>query len=237
MREDFDTDNESGLAVELLVQAEVDLAKRQGPDGSDAIRVAYIGYEQGSHRVTKVHHLPATCTSATLSYDVRFDEAFQFVKGGKLHGFGPLIPVTGGQKAKPENWSARLVFKEDGRLASYLYGQDPGKKYRRVYSSPKHVFVPGRWHHVVYQVHLNDPGQANGWTRVLVDGREILETSQNFLRGVGGERSDIRTFLFSTFHGGASVDWAPVDSEGNLTTVYAYFDNFVVTEGIHDSNP
>ena len=78
MQEDFDADPDAGLAKALLEDPEISFAKGGGPDGSDAIRVAYVGYERGSHRVTTIYNLLRTCNAATLSYDVRFDEGFQF---------------------------------------------------------------------------------------------------------------------------------------------------------------
>ena len=47
--------------------------------------------------------------------------------------------------------------------------------------------------------------------------------------GEAGAHTLISQFLFSTFHGGNTTWWTPVDESGNSTTVYAYFDNIVVT--------
>lgn len=237
MAEDFDSGSDSRMAAVLLEAPQTNLATGQGPDGSDALRVAYVGYEQGSQRITKIFNLPGAYPSATLSYDVRFEEGFQFVKGGKLHGFSPEVPVTGGQNRTPRGWSARVVFKKGGHTGAYNYDQNPDKKWGVGGSSREQVFFPGCWHHVDLQVQLNDPGQANGWTRIFVDGHEVVNTGGIVFRSQGGSDTLIQKFLFATFHGGSTPDCAPVDENGNFKTVYAWFDNFLITEGIQEIHP
>lgn len=237
MHEDFDTDLDAGLAKALLADPEISFAKGGGPDGSDAIRVAYVGYERGSHRVTNIFNLPRTCTTATLSYDVRFDEGFQFVRGGKLHGLSPKRPISGGQERVPDGWSARVIFREKGYTGSYIYDQNVEKKWGVGGKSREQVFFPGCWHRVDFQIQLNDPGQSNGWSRIFVDGHQVQETTGLEYRSQGGPDSLIQRFLFSTFHGGSTPDCAPVDDQGNPTTIYANFDNFLVIEGVREITP
>lgn len=237
MKEDFDTEPGVGLAAALLEDPEIRLAPGQGPDGSDAIRVAYVGYERGSQRVTRIFGLKGSVTTATLSYDVRFGENFQFVKGGKLHGLSPKVPVSGGQERIPHGWSARVIFRPEGYAGAYLYDQNPEKKWGVGGKSSEQVFFPGCWHHVDMQVHLNDPGQKNGWSRVFVAGHEVVATEGIAFRAEEGPDTLIQRFLFSTFHGGSTPDCAPVDEEGNFVTIYALFDNFLVTEGVQEIVP
>jgi hypothetical protein len=237
LQEGFDADLDTGLAAALLKDPEIRLAPGQGPDGSDAIQVDYVGYERGSHRVTCVFKLAGAADTATLSFDVRFDEGFQFVRGGKLHGLSPKIPVSGGQKRIPQGWSARISFLKDGYVGSYLYDQNPDKKWGIGGHSTEQVFFPGCWHHVDFQIHLNDPGQANGWSRVFVDGHEVQKSTGVAYREIGGTDTLIQKFLFSTFHGGSTPDWAPVDDQGEFTTIHAWFDNFRVVEGYQKIEP
>lgn len=230
LRETFDGESSQSLANALLKNKYISLAKGEGQDGSDAIRVAYIGYEEGSHRVVAHYPLARPVEAVALSYDVCFDKDFQWVKGGKLHGVGPSHPITGGGQRLPEGWSARIMFKEDGKCATYLYDQDLTKKWGRGNPSQEPVFTAGQWHHVVLEVKVNDPGQANGWARILVDGKEVVYSPGIEYRGEGGDETLIQKFLFSTFHGGNTPAWAPVDSNGEPTTVYALFDNIEVKE-------
>ena len=232
LSEGFDGELEAGLAKRLISHPNVTLAKGGGGDGSNVIRVAYVGYERGSKRVVMRYPLAKKVMEATLSFDVKFDDDFQWVKGGKLHGLGPKSPVTGGKERHPKGWSARVVFKGEGRCQTYLYDQDKTKKWGVGEVSEEVVFKAGKWHHVEFEVRLNDLGKSNGVARVFIDDQLVTESEGVELRGADGVETEIQQFMFSTFHGGHTPKWAPVDKEGKYTTVYAYYDNFVVMEGL-----
>lgn len=232
LEENFDRPGRFGR--ELLSDENVKLIRNGGPDGSDAIRVAYVGYEEGSERVLSRFRLSRQVMEATLSFDVRFDKDFQWVKGGKLHGLGPENPVTGGNERSPEKWSARLMFDGSGRSRAYLYDQSPDEKYGVGGSSKAAVFKKGVWHKVVMRVKLNTPGKADGTFSATVDGREVNKEASVEYRGNDGKDTLISTMLFSTFHGGHTASCAPRDKAGDFTTVYADFDNFTVVEGPGD---
>ncbi len=230
LKETFDGGS-GELAKRLLSQKEVELAKGQGPDGSDAIRVSYVGGSRGSDRVTAQYPLKRGVMAATLSFDVKFDQDFQWVQGGKLHGLGPSNPVTGGNKRRADGWSARLMFQERGRCAFYLYDQDKSKKWGVEETARRTAFKAGKWQHVKYEVTLNEVGKSNGAIKITIDGKSISSERGIEFRGADGPKTLITQLLFSTFHGGHTADWAPKDKSGKFTTVYAYFDNFIVTEG------
>ncbi|MCB8889547.1 polysaccharide lyase [Vreelandella malpeensis] len=59
-----------------------------------------------------------------LAFWVRFCEEFDFARGGKLHGLGHASPVTGGNEITAKGWSARLMFRRDGGVKTYVYHQD-----------------------------------------------------------------------------------------------------------------
>ena len=235
LKEGFNGVAETGLAKALLAHRHISLAKGAGPDRSDAIRVAYVGYNGGSQRVVSAYPLRAKVEQATISFDVRFAEDFQWTLGGKLHGLGPKRPVTGGKERRPDGWSARTIFQPKGHCASYLYDQDKSKTYGVGQKSDEPVFVAGRWHHVALQVSLNDSSRSNGWSCTLIDNQVVIKSENIKFRGSGESETLIQKFLFCTFHGGHTPKWTPVDRKGNPTTVYAYFDNFIITEGIQQS--
>lgn len=229
LSEDF---NRRGAFANLLLSTpNVELIRKGGPDGSNAIRVSYVGSKEGSERIVAKYPLRKAVMEASLSFDVRFSEDFQWVKGGKLHGLGPENPITGGNERRPDGWSARLMFAESGRSHSYLYEQSPDKKFGVGDSSPAPVFKKGVWHKVVIRVSINKPGEADGRFSISVDGKEVNKRSGVKFRAEDGKDTLISQMLFSTFHGGNSPAHAPKDDKGNFTTVHADFDNFLVTEG------
>ena len=128
------------------------------------------------------------------------------------------------------------MWRSGGGCRLYLYDQNESLTWGAGSATNEGVFTAGQWHNVVFQVSLNNPGMSDGFSRIFVDGQEILTEEGVEFRGTGGEHTKIQKFLFSTFHGGSNPAWAPVDAAGNFTTVYSYFDNIVITEGIHSAD-
>lgn len=228
--ENFNKGTQTEIARRLLSLQHISLIQNAGPDGSDAIRVAYVGDECGSLRSNATIPLGFSTQAATLSFDVCFHKDFKWVKGGKLHGLGPRRPITGGQQRLPDGWSARIMFQKNGACSTYLYDQDKTKKYGVGKNSKQPTFFANQWHHVALELKLNTPGKPNGSARIMVDNKEVANSQGVVFREVGGPNTDIQQFLFSTFHGGHMPDWAPVDEKGNYTTEYAYFDNILITD-------
>ena len=224
----FDQAAANGLEQTLLKNKHITLAKGHGINDSNAIKVAYVGFEKGSERVVVRYPLGKQLRAAQLQFHVRFDHDFQFVAGGKLHGLGPKKPITGGKERRPDGWSTRCMFKEDGRIATYVYDQVKEHKWGIGIKSTDPVFKKGTWHHVMYNIYLNDAGKENGRMSVSIDGKEILDQQGLHIRGSDDKETLIQTFLFSTFHGGNQAKWAPKNEDGSFKTVYAYFDNFQI---------
>lgn len=228
--ENFDPPGEGGKL--LLGMPLAHLAPGRGVNGTTALRVDYVGYERGSKRLVRNVPLGERLTEATLCYDVLFDEDFQFVRGGKLHGLGPLNPVAGGNPREPHRWSARINFSGDGGVRTYLYDQSDGSRWGRS-TEPETAFRFERDQYYAVSLHMrvNTPGETDGFARIYVDGERVVNHDGVAFRGVYGEDTLIHSFLFSTFHGGSSSEWAPRDQEGNFATVHAYFDNMAVYRG------
>jgi len=232
LQEDFENPAEQLFAQRAIQHERIDYAPSGGVDGSAGIRVKYEGFDRGSQRVVVRYPLSSPVETATLSFDVLFEQDFQWVRGGKLHGLGPARPITGGKPRVPDGWSARATFKDDGHIATYLYDQNTTKKYGVGATSDAPVFSRDQWHHVTLQVQLNTPSKADGFSRVFVDGALAVHTKGVAFRGTSGPDTAITQILFSTFHGGSSPRYTPIDEHGKPTTVHARFDNFKVTAGL-----
>ncbi len=157
-----------------------------------------------------------------LTYKVRFSEGFPFTKGGKLPGLSSSGSEFTGGRIPPESggWSARYMWRREGELELYLYHPDmKGPTGDRV--ALAFQCEPSIWYVLTQRVRVNDLGMSNGQIEVWIDGKRYLE--RDGLRLRGGESGLIDSFLFSTFFGGASKDWAP-DSDCSIQ-----FDEFCVS--------
>ena len=231
-QETFESPKETGLYGLLIREDHLKVVEDEGVNHSRALETTYVGYERGSKRVTAKYKMGERGLEYTVNYDVKFDADFQFVKGGKLHGLGPDVPITGGKAMQPEGWSARVTFKEEGTVKSYVYCQNKDRQYGvSVYASDFN-FEKDRYYSMSLHVKLNeDPADDNGFAHVYIDGESVIQHDDVQFRTEDGKASLVSTFLFSTFHGGHEPHWAPRDSQGNYTEVHAYFDNIAVYRG------
>jgi len=161
-----------------------------------------------------------------VSYDMKFSENFEFVAGGKLPGLcGYNVTqqpkdgcnTGGGFPTGYDGWSARGMWRADGKLENYMYHADQFYEYGDdEYWSSK--AVPGKWHTVQHRIVLNTVGAANGIVEAWIDGVQVLRSTNMHFRKT--EDIGINLFYFSTFYGGADASWAPSSDQ------YMYYDNF-----------
>jgi hypothetical protein len=159
----------------------------------------------------------------SLTYSVLFEKGFDFRRGGKLPGLAGGKANTGGKKPTGDGWSARYMWGEGGNLSLYLYHFDQKTDYGdRIELKAK--AIPGHWLQLEQVVTVNGSGKENGSIRVRIDGRLALDQKRLRLRGkVAPEVALVDQFLFSTFHGGGTRDWAPRRDS------HARFDDFVLS--------
>jgi hypothetical protein len=217
---------------ELLKLKNVELAPKEGVKGSTAIKVSYVPSKRGSERVTRSYKIPKPVNELTLNFDVKFDENFDWAKGGKLHGVGPSKSITGGNKITADGWSARLMFKSKGQLSTYVYKQDMKGEY-----GDSDVMSLGmkkdRYYAISLYVKLNTAGQKDGEIHCYVDGKLKKRLKKQMLRGGTDESvGKIESILFNTFHGGHTSDWSP-RLKGKPTTCYVFYDNFAAYKGLN----
>jgi hypothetical protein len=187
--------------------------------GTHYLRVDYQPGEIGPEENGCGWRYPVgTRQTAELIYAVRFSPDFDWVKGGKLPGLcGGPENVSGGRPADGTNgFSARLMWRTDGRGEAYLYHvNQPGRYGDRVPFPDDFRFPSDTPVRVRMRVTMNEPGKKNGalsvWIRI---GDETSATEREVVRRNDLEWRSVPTFGvdsidFETFHGGSNKSWAP----------------------------
>jgi len=193
--------------------------------GNKVLRVTYRRNQIGGGSAsTFTYKIPgAPHNQLWLQYKVMFDKNFTWVKGGKLPG---LAGYTG---TKPtgcvannvlNGFSARLMWRENGRAMEYLYHPEK-TAHCGDYSSYNYSFTKGRWHTITSHVVLNTLGQRDGRVTTYINGEQVLVSDRLRLRTSG--QVTIDKLLFETFFGGSTSEWAP------RTDQYTYFDDIVIS--------
>lgn len=206
---------------------------KKGTNQSNGLEVQYDSLYKGSVRVKGFFKLAKKVKEASLTYDVFFNDDFQFVLGGKMHGLGPDEVITGDWPSQPNGWSSRVIFGKSGKVEVNLYLQNQNAKWGESRDNESFRFEKGKFYAITLYTRLNSgPNKKDGEARIYINGKLMVEfKNAHFWKGTEKE-SLISQFLFSTFHGGGTQEWAPQDKTGKFVNVHATFDNFVVYEGL-----
>ncbi|KAH0589488.1 hypothetical protein J132_05678 [Termitomyces sp. J132] len=172
-----------------------------------------------------------------VSYEVAFDNYFDWVKGGKLPGLrGSTKSNLGGcssAKASATNdcLSIRLMWRNSG--SAEIYGSIPTSNdlcNRPGVSCASDVtslhrgsfgFVSGQWNRITLLIRLNDPRNvANGNIQVYYN--DLLAIDEQGLQLRTNPQVYLNGFYFSTFFGGSDKSWATPN------TTHTYFRNIVL---------
>lgn len=162
-----------------------------------------------------------------FSFRVKFENDFDFVKGGKLPGLAGGKANSGGNIPDGhDGWSARMMFWEGGKLSFYVYSPAQSSQWgERLYwkeSSGDTVRIgQGSWHLITQRVRMNTPGKADGVLQGWFDGQEAFYNDSILFRK--DEKLKIDQVFYSVFMGGGDQSWAPVKDE------YICFDDFRIS--------
>ncbi len=162
--------------------------------------------------------------AAEMRYTLRFSKGFDFVKGGKLPGLcGGPENVSGGRPANGRNgFSARLMWRRDGRGEAYVYHKNQKGDYGDSFAFPADFRFPTDTPvEVRLAVAMNTPGRRDGSLRVWIDGRLLVDHADMEWRDV--DTFGVDGLYFETFHGGSDSTWAPTRA------CWAEFSRFTVT--------
>ncbi len=202
-----------------------------------------VKYEEGETTASKTQwklELDAGYEELFLTYRIRFDDNFDFVRGGKLPGLIGGAGNTGGSVPNgTDGWSGRMMWRTDGssgsplspdraNIVQYLYHPDQpstfGEDLRWDDNAAGNwaTFDSDVWYHFQHRIVMNTPGQNDGIVQAWLDGEMVLDVQDIRFRDVASLQID--QMYFSTFFGGSSQIWEASKDE------YAYFDDFVIAE-------
>ena len=158
-----------------------------------------------------------------LDYEIKFQDGFEFVLGGKLPGLtsGGSEYTGGTHPDNGEGWSARYMWVKEGEIIVYFYHMDMKKKWGDAIKMNT-TFKTGQWYRITQHIKLNKADKFNGIMEVWIDGVKVLNDTD--VRYRLAPLGMIDTFYFSTFYGGNTAKWAPPSDN------YCYFDNFIVSK-------
>ena len=122
--ESFESFNIKQWGIKGLSLVQDDINYVSPGNGNAHLKVTYIPISRGSMRLTADIPLKKAVYRAQLFYKVKFNENFEFVRGGKLHGLGGGELTSGCKTQSKKGWSVRVVWIEDGVPALYVYGQN-----------------------------------------------------------------------------------------------------------------
>jgi hypothetical protein len=186
--------------------------------GEKSLRVFFpksaVGPSRGGHQATI---LLEPREQYYLSYWLKFGANFSWGNtdhGGKLPGLAQGKTCSGGDICDGTNgFTARYMWRRNGAAVLYLYHMDKPHQWGEdlplvPLGHTPFFFMPDEWVHLVQRVKINTGALANGEVQVWVNGVESLNLDG--LRFVN-DGSKIDTFYMSTFHGGNTPGWGPMN--------------------------
>lgn len=176
---------------------------------------------------------------ATVEYQVRIENDFNFKRGGKFPGLcGGSSPMGGRSTAEADGFSARVMWRELGMLEQYVYhmDRDSSKKWGQdyiwtkaenknipitpdmaknwgtlgLYNEDRVYLTSGTWHTIKTYIKMNTPGQEDGQIISWYDGNEVMNL---ILRFRNDKSFGIDSFKFAVFFGGNDETWSPEKDE------------------------
>ena len=163
-----------------------------------------------------------------LSYKVKFQNGFEWTKGGKLPGLGGGAVYAGGASGD-DGWSFRPVWHyyegvNDNKpfLAPYAYYVDQPKTYGDEFSA-RYTISDNSWYNIWIHIKMNTGTLNNGKIHMKVNNSTVYYDS-TFRWVTKDAGREIDELMWDIFRGGASSEYKA--SKDN----YIYFDSFVIDQ-------
>ena len=143
-----------------------------------------------------------------LEYRLRFDPGFDFSRGGKIPGLSSGAGAPSGcKRSDGTGFSARQMWRENGRLIGYIYDMDQSGPCGNAVTT-NFNFAVGRWYSIKLRVKLNTGRNHDGVLQLTIDDRSIYNrTNAGWMIEAPDRRID--EFMLDLFFGGSTADWAP----------------------------
>ena len=182
-----------------------------------------------------------------LSYKIRFDDNFDFVRGGKLPGLcGGECNSGGDPPDGTDGWSARMMWRTNGssgspttgdtsNIVQYVYYPDqPGTfaedmRWDDTTPTEWQEFDSDVWYQLQHRIVMNTPGSSDGIIQAWLDDELVLDRQDVRFRTTSALKID--TLYFSTFFGGSSAVWEATKDE------HVYYDDFIVSTEFINTSP
>ena len=220
-----------------IIDGRASIIQDSEPGRGKVLRVLYPahGVDSKGSGVSWRTPLPGSFQKLNLSYRVKFEKGFSFVKGGKLPGLLGGLESSGLRKSDGNTgFSARMMWYENGRVTSYVYHTDQMDNHGDIMDWTEDGinihFKSDVWYSIEQQVVMNTPGQRDGQIYGWIDGKLVFKKRHINFRNTA--KYAIDSLFFSTFFGGHTKDFeSPRDQ-------FAYFDDIIVSqESIWNSLP
>ena len=164
---------------------------------------------------------PHSATRACLRYRVYFPKDFEFAKGGKLPGlYGGKAAFGCKNNSEYYGFSARYMWRRDGRGTSYLYSPYKKDSCGELVGLGEWSFKAGRWHVLEQEIKLNNGDAQDGVFRVWVNGKNVINREDVVFRL--SPNIFIEGLMFNSFFGGGDESWASPKDQ------FILFDDFMV---------
>jgi hypothetical protein len=142
-----------------------------------------------------------------FEYRLRFDTGYDFSRGGKIPGLAGGSAPTGCVDTDGSGFSARMMWRENGKLIGYIYDLDQRVDCGEGINTSI-TFKPGTWYAMKEHVRVNTARNHDGILQIWVDGQLVIdEKNRAYMTEAPGRL--INQVLFHAFFGGSTQDWAP----------------------------
>jgi hypothetical protein len=174
-------------------------------------RIFTAGFEAGKFGAGGNGHLIrlplAPGREYVLEYRLRFDPGWDFSRGGKIPGLAGGNAPSGCQRSTDVGFTARQMWRENGRLIGYIYDMDQAGACGNAIATGFN-FAVGQWYRVKQRIKLNTGSSRNGVLELWIDDRQVINRSNMGWMIEAPDRRIDRLFL-DFFFGGSTADWSP----------------------------